>query len=347
MKIVCKNTKLADRAASRLPRFLADISPLPPEFRLKDATAFVLGHEDLAAYKKACFPEAKLTSLDEDCTPEDLAERRAYQAQRFEEFCGRFGLTVDAAKVINAWRPSAGHPQEDTANIMLVEQQRAEGRPMRCLFLLMELEAFKRVPAPAEVDFLTGSFRSCQGVNLDLVETYAAPLAIRLINLKVGVEPQIGFRILEALVAAGCQYAMASLATALEHGWGCGENYHRARSLVSAVLAKVDGGELDFLEPVSFAELYSIGAKLWMHGLGGAVDRLKAFELYLRAADMGHGPSALFVCFFLTPMREGEEPSIYTGVVEPNFELAAAYFLQAEHAGYNRVTKQFDNAGAR
>lgn len=347
MKIVYKNTKMADRTASRLPRFLPDISPLPPEFHLKDATAFVLGHDNLAAFKEACFPEAKLSALDEDCNPETLAKRRAYQAQRLDEFCARLGLVVDGPKVIDAWRPSARHPQENTTDIVLVEKQRAEGRPKRCLFLLMELEASGRTPVPEEVDFITGSFRSCRGVNLELVETFAAPLAIRLINKKEGAEPPIGFRILEALVAAGCEYAMASLAKALHHGWGGGENYHRARSLVSAVLAKVDRGELDFLEPVSYAELYSLGAKLWMHGLGGAIDRKKAYELYVSAANMGHGPSSLIVSWFLTPPRPEDEPSVYTGVVEPNFLLAAAYFLQAERAGYNRVTKQFNNAGAK
>lgn len=342
MKIVFKTPTHAARAAARLPAALAKIFPIPPEFHFKNCAGFVLGHDTWDAFKHSCGPEAVLSLRDEECTPDALGKRRAFQASRLEEFVGRYGLSLDGAKFVDAWRPSAGRPQEKTEAFVNAETMRAEGRPQHCLALLKALELSGRTPSPAEVDYLIESFRSCEGRDLELVETYAAPLAIRLVNRKEGSEPEQGFKILEALVANGCRYSMVSLAKAAHHGWGREEDSQRARALAISVLARVDRGELDFLEPASYAELFTLVADLWMRGEGGPRDRVKAFELYRRAANMGNGRSALFMSWFLMPFSPGQGADEYAGVVKSNAPLALAYYHQAEQCGYNPATKQFD-----
>ncbi|MPS81652.1 MAG: hypothetical protein E2591_26610 [Achromobacter sp.] len=206
------------------------------------------------------------------------------------------------------------------------------------LMLLRILEQSGRVPTLSEIDRIIDSFGRYSRQQLELVETYAAPLAVRLINLKKALMPPQGVRILEALVAAGCQFSKLSLAHALHNGWGCKEDSVRARSLVTELLSMEGRGEIDFREPASMAELYSLSATLSMQ-MG---DRAKAFDLYNRAADVGHGPSALAMFRFLMPPPPGHKPDEYTGVVEPDLKLAETYYRQAERAGYNSTTHQFN-----
>lgn len=157
--------------------------------------------------------------------------------------------------------------------------------------LLRELEQSRRVPTLQEINHIIDSFGDYSPKLLELVETYAAPIAVRLINMKSGLLPPQGVRILEALLDNGCQLSKLSLAHALHNGWGCREDNRRARFIVDELLSMVAAGEIDFIEKVSYAELYSLGAALAMQ----AGDREKAFALYERAAEMGHKPSALFL----------------------------------------------------
>lgn len=212
-------------------------------------------------------------------------------------------------------------------------------RHLEAFVLLQQLEDSQRIPTDAEVDHIIESLGDCTPKQLELIETYAAPLATRLINKKEGLFPPQGFRILEALVSLGCEHSKLSLAHALFNGWGCSKDDDRARTLVTYLLAKVRSGDLDFLEPGSFAELYSLGAKLTMQ----AGDRRKAFELYRQAADVGHGPSALIVSSFLLPLPAGHAVDEFAGVVEPDVKLAEQYFSLAIRAGYSPTTKQFNS----
>src|SRR3546814_4816206 len=66
------------------------------------------------------------------------------------------------------------------------------------LMLLRILEQSGRVPTLSEIDRIIDSFGRYSRQQLELVETYAAPLAVRLINLKKALMPPQGVRILEA-----------------------------------------------------------------------------------------------------------------------------------------------------
>ncbi|ADP20054.1 MULTISPECIES: SEL1-like repeat protein [Achromobacter] len=230
-----------------------------------------------------------------------------------------------------------GSDPDDFADLIAAGDPSQESQ-LRGLKLLRNLEQSGRVPTLGETDSIVDSFSSYPSEQLELIETYAGALAVRLINMKRGLPPQQGVRILEALVANGCQFSKLSLAHALFNGWGCDEDSARARSLVAELLALVRSGKVDFLEPASYAELYSLGAKLSMQ----AGDRRQAFELYRSAAAEGHGPSALILVSFLMPRPAGDAPDEFSGVVEPNLKLAEAYYLQAMRAGYNPATQQFN-----
>ena len=357
MKIVFTSTKSAARTAKRLRDILADISPLPTSFHFKDATAFVLGYDDWTAFEEtAQSPDAKQTDLDERCSAEDLTLRRAYQANRLEEYARQRGIAVDGPSIIAQWKPSAARPQENTDSFVNAEKMRAEGRPTACLELVGHLERLGREPTLGEVEYIIDSLRSFVPPDrdgkvptaarltdrFDWMETFAGPIAVALVNQKEAPEAQLGFRLLAALTANGGVYAKFSLAHALFNGWGCVEDHHRARSLITEILGKLDAGELNLQQPSTYARLYSMAADQWMHGWGGPRDKAKAFELYRLSAHAGDGRSALIVAWFLMDQPTDLEANEYAGVVPSDQVLAERYFLVAVDAGYNPYTKQFD-----
>ncbi|MDH0682946.1 hypothetical protein [Achromobacter animicus] len=250
-------------------------------------------------------------------------------------------LIVDG-HLANGSKSDLGSDPDDFADLIAAGDS-SQTEQLRTYQLLKHLEQSGRVPTLGETDSIADSIDGYPPDQLELIETYAAPLAVRLVNLKEGLPPQQGVRILERLVANGCQISKLSLAHALFNGWGCDEDSGRARSLVTELLTLVRSGQLDLLEPVSYAELYSLGAKLSMR----TGDRRQAFDLYRSAADVGHGPSALILVSFLMPPPAGQAPDEFSGVVVPNLKLAQTYYLQAERAGYNPVTQQFDSQGAK
>lgn len=250
-------------------------------------------------------------------------------------------LAVDGL-VADGIKPDLGSDPDDFADLIATGDS-SQADQVRAFKLLKHLQRSGRVPTLGETDSIVYSFSNYPPEQLELIETYAGVLAVRLVNMKEGLPPQQGVRILEGLVANGCQISKLSLAHALFNGWGIDEDSVRARSLVTELLAMVRLGQVDLLEPVSYAELYSLGAKLAMR----AGDRRQAFDLYRSAADVGHGPSALILVSFLMPPPAGHAPDEFSGVVEPNLKLAEAYYLQAERAGYNPATQQFNSQGAK
>lgn len=357
MKIAFTSTNSAARTAKRLRDILADISPLPPSFHFKDGTAFVLGHDDWAAFEvHVQSSSAKPTELDEGCTAEDLASRRAYQANRLEEYARRHGITVDGPLIIAQWKPSAARPQQNTEGFVNAEEMRADGRTHACFALARHLVLTGRAPTLDEVESIIETMPSFIAPDqngkvalttplanrFDLMVTYVGQIAVRLVNKKAGPEAQAGFRLFAAAVALGSVDAKLSLANALHNGWGCEEDPHRARSLVTELIGKVDRGEHDLLQPSTYARLYSMAADQWMHGWGGPRDKAKAFELYRLAAHAGDGRSALLVAWFLMDQPADLEANEFAGVVPSDQALSNLYFHVAVDAGYNPYTKQFD-----
>lgn len=347
MRLTFKSIKPLQRASKRLPSYLADIVSSDVDFHFKNATAYIAGYSDWDEFV-ACgvspnFSEAELSLFDEDCDAETLAHRREYQAARLASFCQDRGLHLGPASldVVETWRPSAGRPQEETQSFTERERLLAEGEDMRCRQLLHRLETNNQIPDDVEVDSIIRGLRLLRGVEAELTMTYVGILATRLVNLQVNPAACYGVRLLEALVANGFSYPEVSLAKALRNGWGTVEDHPRALSLAKKALDKATASDERFYEPSANIELYRLSAFLFLHGTKCAREPERALALYLKATEMGDGPSALAAMQFYMPLPEGQPLDEFCGVVPPDIETACRLFQCALDAGYDPETKLF------
>lgn len=345
---VFRSESLFTQAKKRIARILEERYKVPASFNYKDATVFVLGHDDLGTYKSACRQPADEAACrrDEELSIDELDKRRFHQAARLQEFAARHNLEVDAMAVVEAWRPTAARPQEDTRALIEAPRARERGVQGRLLILLIELDLSGRDPAPAELTFILNSIPACDDNELFVVEAYAGPVAVRLCNRR-GAAAQSGIEILEVMFARRAGLSGLSLARALVNGWGRKRepDLRRARSILKCVEQMVSARDLRLLTAEGHIELYATLAHLVFTGAGGERDPLQACELFERAAHWGHGPSALEAFRFYFPGDPPEGPDQYSGVKEPNESLARYYFALAVHLGYDPKAKVFRTHG--
>lgn len=346
MRLKFKNSKLLVRASKRLVQILNDIVPDGVDFHFKNATAYVAGYRDWEELLRLGVDEnmaiGELSVLDEGCDPGTLTLRREYQAARLSRFCELYDVVLGNASLalVNAWRPSAGRPQEETEAFNDRDRLMDEGEAERCWRILHDVERHHRIPAKDEVETIIRGLRLFSGEAAEYVMTYIGPLAARLVNRQIEPAAGYGVRLLEALVANGFPYPVVSLARALRNGWGTPEDHPRAWSLLSKALQDDMEDQQLYIERSSYVEMYSLAGFLLMHGTNCRHDRARALELYTRASELGDGPAALFVTQFYMPLP-ATGPDEYWGVVPPNQAKAEYWFMRAIQAGYNPHSKSF------
>ncbi|RYE43999.1 MAG: hypothetical protein EOP24_25905 [Hyphomicrobiales bacterium] len=128
-----RNSGLPKAAAERLRFETVFVGTIPPDERARpgtgqvtdnptyeslEALAFVCGFDSYADLSKDKNDESRPPSpLDEDLSPEQLEERRAYQAQRLQDWFDRqapgFGRRLDWSELIGRWQPTARRWSED------------------------------------------------------------------------------------------------------------------------------------------------------------------------------------------------------------------------------------------
>lgn len=346
MRLKFKNPKLLVRASKRLVQVLKGIVPNGANLHFKDATAYVAGYRDWDELLRLGVDEqmaaGELSVLDENCDPESLTSRRDYQASRLSMFCEAhsFVLGNSALALINAWRPSAGRPQEETEVFNDRDRLIEDGEADRCWQILHDVELHQRIPTKDEVDTIIRGLRLFTDGTAEYVMTWIGPLATRLVNRQIEPAAGYGVRLLEALVANGFPYPVVSLARALRNGWGTPEDHPRALSLLSKALQDDKNDSQLYIERSAYIELYRLAGFLLLQGTNCRHDRARALDLYKRAAELGDGPAALLVTQFYMPMP-ATGPDEFWGVVSPSREKAEHWFRRALRAGYNPQTQSF------
>lgn len=344
MRLRFRSPKLLVRASKRLARVLNDTVPDGVNFHFKNATAYVAGYRDWEEFLRLgvdkSVPVGELSALDEDCDPDTLERRREYQATRLSMFCALRGVVLGNTSLglVSAWRPSAGRPQEETEAFNDRDRLIEEGEAERCFRILQDVERHQRIPSEVEVDAVIRGLRLFRGMDAEYLMTYIGPLAARLVNRQTEPAAGYGVRLLEALVANKFPYPVVTLARALRNGWGTPEDHPRALSLLKMALQ--NDGEGQYVEKSSYIELYSLAGSLLMYGTNCPRDPKRALELCTWAAELGHGPAALFVAQFYMPMP-ATGPDEFWGVVPPNQAKAEYWHWRALTAGYNPQTKSF------
>lgn len=264
MRLKFKKTKLLVRASKRLVQVLNGVVPDGANFHFKNATAYVAGYRDWEELLRLGVDEqmaaGELSVLDENCDPESLTRRRDYQAGRLSMFCKAhgFGLGNSSLALINAWRPSAGRPQEETEAFNDRDRLMEEGEADRCWEILHDVELHQRIPTQGEVDTIIRGLRLFTDRTAEYVMTWIGPLATRLVNRQIEPAAGYGVRLLEALVANGFPYPVVSLARALRNGWGTPEDHPRAWSLLSKALQDDKNDSQLYIERSAYIELYRL-----------------------------------------------------------------------------------------
>lgn len=343
-KILFKTTKHPKQAAERLRDLLADLQcAIPPSFHFLDGTAYTLDHDDWSSLEHSCKLGGAPSLLDEDCTIEEFDARRARQVQRIAAYCARFGVSLDAADLIERWQPSACRPDESaSAYVRRFEWQQCN-MDREVLRIAGEIRRSGAVPNEAGVELLRQGLRCSRPEVRNWLETDVGPIAIRLIEDHDHRFADRGYRLLDTLQAidSDFSYGRVTMAKALAHGWGTParlkpkDRLIRARNLLAGLEKELT--DTTWLNDESFIEYY---LTFWfvLTQEGPTRDVPKALKMAKRGADYGNAPCAreLFRAY-----RADQHP-LYKGEVTPAPALAEGYRAQALLAGMDEVTELFE-----
>ncbi len=177
-----------------------------------EALAFVCGFEAYRELSKDKNDTSRRpTPLDEDLSPEQLKERRAYQADRlqtwFERHAPGFGVRLDCLELINRWQPTARHWDEDaTVHIEGNEHEFVAA----CERLISSGQASGRELALLKAGLRHGAEALLPG-SVKLIRT----ACVALESSREGERKRLGTELLEALAANGDALARAYYAMRL------------------------------------------------------------------------------------------------------------------------------------
>lgn len=340
----------AKRSADSLRELLSYSGFVPPaDFHYQDATAYVLGHADMAAWVQACAETQNHSAVDEDCTLGKLVERREFQAARLVEYAGQFQLQPSAREIIDIWQPSAKRPEESALAYVQRAKWQKKGEDARCLEVAKQLVREGEVPDEAGVEFLRIGVRCARKDIRDKLETYIGRLGTRLINGYDQRYAERGYRLLDTLQAASTAeftYPRVSLAKALAHGWGTparlteSVRFKRAKSLLE--LVKPTSTSAPWQNDESYIEYYLTYCYV-LKQPGPSQDLPLALEKAIAGAAYGNGPSARDVYFAC----RAEQTMPWKGAVAPDPEVAEKHRLMAVAAGMDPVTERFPGEDAQ
>lgn len=301
MRVHFKTAAIAKRAATRLKEQLSIKASLAREW-----TAYVLGYANWHELEQSA-GTAMPSPLDEDLTPEDLAERQKYQLERLRTRFVDAKRTNDPLKVLKAWRPSAARPQEAFA----VEE------PFDELVFLRLVTALHEGTGPPATQIggvlVDGIRRSMQPGAFPALNSHATGL----MRSGTAAEKVIARRILEALAERGDPEGLYNLAGALRVGDGGPSDFPRMILLLKRV---VETSHAD--ETVRAMARAALG-DLQFHGQGLPVDKTKAIEAWKEAAKFGNTQAAFNVALLHDDFLEDPRD------IAPDIAVAARYYRLA------------------
>jgi len=258
----------------------------------RDITAFVLGYSCWTELRNHINKEPE-TRRDEECSPEELAERRRYQQARLTEYLLHHGAGMPPEDFIGIWQPSAARPQQNAESFVRAEEWRRAGNETKLLFLMDDLLLRERLPNVVEQAFLLDGITNARSELSDEITSSAGPIAIRLIEHGDEMEQGAGMRLFERMIATGDPYARVSLAKTLVHyKQGGPANRKRAMDLLNSVENET------FLHPHSYIEMYTTIAELCLEKGAPFYDPPRALRMLTKAAERGHGESAWYAALF-------------------------------------------------
>lgn len=257
--------KFLTRPANRLAELLSSTGPLPKSFNYLDATAKTFGYADRFAVPESLSSESV---RDEGLTTAALKKRRLQQSERLSRYALEVGATLpDALALIDDWQPSAKRPQRrvvtsDHAKEMLRQGIETTGFNLvadlyhKAKFPTERIEKFDVEVVMSAMDCLQmdgeGKSRKYQLLCCDV-----GALAARLINQ--GQSPDDinqhnavqGVTLLDRLCEDDVYpFARVSLFQACMQGWGCTQDYKRARELIKLIDALSEREETIYRDTV-------------------------------------------------------------------------------------------------
>lgn len=242
--------KFLTRPADRLAELLSTSGPLPKSFNYLDATAKTFGYADRFAVPESLSCE---TARDEDLTTAALEKRRIQQSERLSRYALEVGATLpDTRALVDSWQPSAKRPQRrvitsDHAKEMLRQGIEATGFDLvTTLYHKAKnstecIEKFDVEVVMTAMDCLQMDGKG-KSKKYQLLCCDVGALATVLINQ--GQSPGDinqhnavqGVTLLDRLCEDDVYpFARVSLFQACMQGWGCTQDYKRARELLKLI----------------------------------------------------------------------------------------------------------------
>lgn len=344
MKFTLKSETLLKLRAKRLRELLQEIvsTPVPQSFNFKDATAFVLGYDDFRVWRASTHSANEASPWDEQCTEAERTARKGFLASRLTDYALRFDVQVeDMEGLIDKWQPTASRAQHPAFSLDEIEGMRVAGIPQRAFELLVHFEDSGEEPTAEALYLFRRGIKSCEAAGNTALTLYMGPLAVRLVNQKSGQAAQFGVALLELLSeASNILFPKVHLAIALQHGLGVAQNLERAKSLCNLIRKSHTAGEDVFSSDAGHVEFLMLQGKL--HGHSSLLqERQLAFQSFREAADLGSGQAALMVAQYLYPLRPGDEPDMFSGVVPHDIVSSKRYLELALQSGFDPQTKTF------
>lgn len=331
-------TRTSKRLKRVLPSYLDANDPFPHEVNFKDATAFVLGHENFHAHNKAVSQaNGKITPRDEDLTRVQLCERRDEQAHRLAAFLATFGVQIDCKSLIDEWRPTSVRPLRPTLTTDDIANKRNNGVPQKALQNLVRFAESGEIPSPDELVLIYNALRCSTGLAKEWLSGHIGPIAADLANMKTGEAARVGFELLEMLVETGFTFAQAQLAQLVFNGWGTTKDMRRARALCEKTDKALADGEIIFTLNVSEIDFLVLKYKIWS-ATGTPEDSCSALEFLKQAVAIGSAKAALLVAHHYFP---DDIDSGCPRIVEPDFAKVEQYMQLAIDLGYSPEKKGF------
>lgn len=339
MKFVNASETLFARTAKELRKLLSQrCVVLSCDFNFKEATARTFGHSNLRAFKKAVDDSTAVPSpWDEELQRADLDERRRNQAANFKTYANELDLQLaDVDDLIAAWQPSAKRPQNPVIPTDELESLNAEGAPAKALYLIEKLIVQGLEPHQDDFELIRRGFKcSSEKIQLLLLQEIGR-LGTRLVNAQGGKKAEIGVKLLEMIAENADFYVQVSLAKALFNGCGTPQNLNRAKSLCLVVQRKLDDGDR-FLSPSAHIEFLDLQRRLFFISRDFD-ERMIAFNATRKAHDLGLPEAALDMAAYYRPLKPGESPDEYYGIVEPNAVMEKEYLDIAVTRGWDPDT---------
>lgn len=353
MKFKFINDKLAGRVTKSLRLILqsklteADLSAL----NFKDAVSYTFGfenHREMASKTQSLHEVS--TVRDEGLTSDELALRRAYQAQRLTQFLAKHGIDLDTTSIISEWQPSSARPMGETIREDELEQLRKANVPLQVLQILENSLQDDACLSQDDLQLIRKGLKASTDVVKEWIPADIGIVATRLVNTQEGPRAELGAALFEMLCEGDSIHPCYPLAQILHYGWGIQRDDLRAKQLLQRIQKSLDKDEEVFKEKSSLISFYSLSGLL--HILSDKLaDKNYALKVLDFAANAGDERSARVLhLLYQDPADDSggsdpDYPRIYHPEIERSLSSAAYYECLADKNSEDETAGNFGMRG--